>query len=91
MANENQIEPEVRSAHEDLPGLERRALQRHPAGLCRRCGEPVKGLRRNGYCSDRCRMRDRREREQARIDELLQRLEDDLNALRVELFGEVDS
>ena len=32
---------------------------------CRRCGRPVEGRRRNGFCSDRCRMADRRERESA--------------------------
>lgn len=58
---------------------------------CRRCGEPIKGRRRNGYCSDRCRMQDRRANERGRVDELLQRLEADLGALRRVLGGEVDS
>jgi predicted nucleic acid-binding Zn ribbon protein len=59
---------------------------------CLRCGQPVQGRRRNGYCSDRCRMAVRRERERARVDELLRRLEGDLDALREELVsvGEVE-
>lgn len=35
-------------------------------------------------------MRDRRERNRARLDELLHRLEDDIDALREELVGEVE-
>ena len=58
---------------------------------CRRCGEAIKGRRRNDYCSDRCRMKDRRERDRGRVDELLQRIENDFDALREALVGEVDS
>ncbi len=56
---------------------------------CQSCGRPLTG-RKERFCSDRCRMRDRREREQARVDELLRRLKDDVDALREELVGEVD-
>ena len=42
------------------------------------------------FCSDRCRMRDLRHREQSRLAELLQQLECDLDALRDELVGEVE-
>jgi hypothetical protein len=35
-------------------------------------------------------MRDRRQRERARVDELLQRIEDDLDSLRKELVAEVE-
>jgi predicted nucleic acid-binding Zn ribbon protein len=58
---------------------------------CRRCGGPINGRRRNGYCSDRCRMRNRREQNRARLAALLQRLEDDLRALRDELVEEVEA
>jgi hypothetical protein len=51
---------------------------------CDHCGRHLTG-RKERFCSDRCRMRDRRNRDQARIDELLQRLEDGLDALREEL------
>jgi predicted nucleic acid-binding Zn ribbon protein len=30
---------------------------------CRYCGGPIAGRRRNGYCSDRCRMKDRRQKQ----------------------------
>lgn len=51
-------------------------------GSCYRCGAEVKGRRRNGYCSDRCRMQDRREREEARRRELFERLEHAVAAFR---------
>ena len=57
---------------------------------CRRCGDAIRGRRRNGCCSDRCRMRDRRGEGRARVDELLQRLDADVQALRDELVGEVE-
>ena len=52
---------------------------------CRRCGEPVRGRRRNGWCSDRCRMRDYRERRAARVNDLITTVEQSVAALRVEL------
>jgi predicted nucleic acid-binding Zn ribbon protein len=53
---------------------------------CEQCGRPLTG-RKERFCSDRCRMAVRREQERARVDELLRRLEGDLNALREELVG----
>lgn len=41
---------------------------------CSRCGGPLKRRRRNDFCSDRCRMADRREREAAGRRALLDRL-----------------
>jgi predicted nucleic acid-binding Zn ribbon protein len=41
---------------------------------CRRCGGPIGGRRRNGFCSDRCRMRVKREEEAKRRGEVLDRL-----------------
>ena len=31
-----------------------------PSGACSRCGQPIDGRRRNGFCSDACRMAVRR-------------------------------
>ena len=58
---------------------------------CRRCGEPIRGRRRNGYCSDRCRMRDRRERERMRVGDLMRQLANNLDALRDELVGQAEA
>jgi hypothetical protein len=82
-----------------VSGVVQRAAERHPetrtTGLdgksCRRCGEPVKGRRRNGYCSDRCRMRDRRENQAARVNGLLTTIEESVVALRRELEGHSES
>lgn len=63
--------------------------QPHPAQpSCRQCGRPVEGRRRNGFCSDRCRMAVRRKEQAARIDELLTRIEESVTALRGELESE---
>src|SRR5581483_6137396 len=48
---------------------------------CRRCGGPVGGRRRNGYCSDKCRMQDRRARRHDHINELLSTIEAAVAAL----------
>lgn len=55
------------------------------ARSCGSCGRPLTG-RKERFCSDRCRMRDRRQRERDRLAELLQRLENGLATLRVELL-----
>jgi len=39
-------------------------------GPCRRCGRPIGGRRRNGYCSDGCRMADRRQAERRTVEPL---------------------
>ena len=57
---------------------------------CQHCKGPLTG-RKARFCSDACRMADRRQSQRARIDELLQRVEQDLAALRGVLGGEVGS
>ena len=58
---------------------------------CRRCGEPVRGRRRNGYCGDRCRMKDNRHQRAARLNHLLTSIERLVGALRDELEGHHDA
>lgn len=43
--------------------------------FCIECGRPVEGRRRNGFCSDACRMSVRRRRERERLDYLLSTLQ----------------
>jgi hypothetical protein len=50
--------------------------------VCCRCGRAIQGRRRNGYCSDRCRMQDQRARRSARIQQLLSAVEESVAALR---------
>jgi hypothetical protein len=66
------------------------ACEGQPQTQCRRCGEPIRGRRRNGYCSDRCRMRDHREHEAERRRELLTTIETSVAALRRELGDDDD-
>ena len=72
------------------------ALASHPSGsttrtsgsetqTCRVCEAIVTGRRRNGFCSDRCRVRARRQERDTRIDALLTTAEACLSALRKEL------
>lgn len=51
---------------------------------CRQCGRPVGGRRRNGFCSDRCRMQQRRLERAERRHELFARIEEALGELRRE-------
>ncbi len=53
--------------------------------FCQECGAVVTGRRRNGFCSDRCRVRARRQERDSRIDALLTTVEACLSTLRVEL------
>ena len=49
---------------------------------CRRCGQPVKGRRRNGYCSDRCRMAVARDQQRQRLHRYLLDIHQHLLALQ---------
>ena len=53
--------------------------------FCQECGAVVTGRRRNGFCSDRCRVQARRQERDARIDTLLTTAEACLSTLRKEL------
>jgi predicted nucleic acid-binding Zn ribbon protein len=82
----NQNEAEVQRPEDHGPESRRAALGGHS---CEWCEGPLTG-RKERFCTDRCRMRRRRERQRTRVDELLQRLEGDLHALRAELVREVE-
>lgn len=82
--NQNDVDitsPELLST---LP--ERAALDRHSRD-CRVCLKPVRGRRRNRYCSDKCRMHVYRDRRSARIRDLITAIETATTSLRVELEG----
>lgn len=55
--------------------------------VCRHCGQPVQGRRTNGYCSDRCRMRDRRDEHRRKRLELLDTISAAVEELRGALGG----
>jgi hypothetical protein len=54
---------------------------------CRRCGSPMRGRRRNGFCSDRCRMAARREGEANRRRQAIDRLKAAVTAVEGELLA----
>jgi hypothetical protein len=54
--------------------------------LCERCGGQIGGRRRNGFCSDRCRMADRREQINERRRGLLSRLKGVVGEVEAEWF-----
>ena len=55
------------------------------ARSCRWCGAEIKGRRRNGFCSDRCRMRDTRAKRDQRLGMALKNAEKAFDVLRKEL------
>lgn len=55
---------------------------------CLRCGSPIGGRRRSGYCSDRCRMRARRAGYNQMQHDLIDRIKQSVRELEVALLGE---
>ena len=67
--------------------------------LCLDCGKPITGRRRNGFCSDRCRLRAGRAVKRKRLEAALANIErkvesfggemrSEFNLLRAELLAE---
>jgi hypothetical protein len=54
--------------------------------FCARCAAPIRGRRRNGYCSDRCRMAERRQEESQRRQAVVSRLKEVVAAVEAELL-----
>ena len=74
---------EVSPAHPTHQGISVEARTTASTGpSCAHCGGPVTGRRRNGYCSDRCRMAAKRAEEAALEEEALRQLERAVVALR---------
>ena len=70
------------------PGPDRRVDTRtsaSSAASCRWCEGAIRGRRRNGFCSDRCRMRARRTERAARVQALLAEIDEAVAELRREL------
>ena len=60
----------------------------HPGeGACRRCGGPIRGRRRNGYRSDRCRMQDYREAERETLIQMFDDVQTRIADLRIAVTG----
>ena len=53
---------------------------------CKRCGGEIRGRRWNGFCSDRCRMADRRERINERRRGMLSRLKGVVGEIEADWF-----
>ena len=77
-----------------MPEPDRRGEPRTSASLgpsCHVCGGAIRGRRRNGFCSDRCRMRARRAGRAARVEALLADIDHAVATLRRELRSERDT
>lgn len=84
----NQDGPDLPRIGDRGPQTRRQLVEGHPGDRpCRHCGQPVQGRRRNGYCSDACRLRDRRDQERRRRLELLDTISAAVEELRSELGG----
>ena len=81
-------QPEPAGVAENGPETRTTALEGHPGEeSCLRCGRTVHGRRRNGYCSDRCRMAVRRAAEANRKRRLLKNLKEAVAAMEAELVS----
>ena len=58
---------------------------------CRVCGSPIAGQRRNGFCSDRCRLRAGRAAKRKRVQRALASLEHKVEGFVVEMQSEIES
>ena len=58
---------------------------------CRVCGAPITGRRRNGFCSDRCRLRSDRTAKRKRVERALASLEHKVAGFAVEMRSELES
>ena len=58
---------------------------------CGVCGEPVTGRRRNGYCSDRCRLRASRAAKQERLEAALVGIESRVERFVIEMRSAIGS
>ncbi len=67
------------------PNTSRTSACQRPS--CRQCGGPIRGRRRNGFCSDRCRLRVRRAAVRARRQELVETMKQTLAAVEEELLS----
>lgn len=83
----NQNGPDLHRSEELCPQSRRQVINGNPETICRRCGGPVKGRRRNGYCSDKCRLRNRRQDDRRKRLDLLNTINAAVEGLRVELGG----
>jgi predicted nucleic acid-binding Zn ribbon protein len=54
---------------------------------CRVCGSPIRGRKTNGFCSDKCRMADRRAVERADRHALVEHLRFVVALVEAELLG----
>jgi predicted nucleic acid-binding Zn ribbon protein len=82
---ETERDPNIATKHEQDPEHSSESRTTASAGRsCEQCGKPLAG-RKERFCSDGCRMRDRRQEQAARIDELLTTIEESVTALRGEL------
>jgi hypothetical protein len=89
MQNEKSTEtrPETHPRGDHGPETRTTALNGHRSDDCLRCGRTVHGRRRNGFCSDRCRMATRREEEANRKGQLLKNLKEAVAAVEAELIS----
>jgi endogenous inhibitor of DNA gyrase (YacG/DUF329 family) len=73
---------------EPVLGLESDPINARHAS-CKICGSPVRGRRKNGFCSDRCRMTDRRSRLSGERQALLARFRTIVRDVEDELMRSV--
>lgn len=76
--------PERRTSDPNIEGLESRTTASEGQS-CQRCEGPIRGRRRNGFCSDKCRRAVRRLEERAESRVLIESLKDIVAELETRL------
>jgi len=56
--------------------------------FCRTCGGTIRGRRRNGFCSDRCRLRAKRAARRERIEDGFRAVERAIDSLKTVILPE---
>jgi predicted nucleic acid-binding Zn ribbon protein len=86
------VENDFKSQGPDARLIEDHALESRRSAskalFCERCQAPLTG-KKDRWCSDACRMADRRQRQAARLRDLITIIETSVAALRSELEGDL--
>jgi predicted nucleic acid-binding Zn ribbon protein len=81
MKDQNADRPETYPAEDFRLEPQTTASESHPQRHCRQCKQPIRDRKQN-YCSDACRMRDKRGNDRRKWLELLDTISAAVNELR---------
>ena len=80
------MKPDQSTCHPAPPASQQTRTSGSESRSCRLCGQEIHGRRRNGFCSDQCRMQCRRREARGRIEKRFDDIQAQLEALRREVL-----